>query len=293
MTWSGMHYLEIYKMGSDNMADELIEMISQFSDEYLNEEYKNLNIKLAHTLMAMPEVSLDRGKPENWACAIIYAVGQLNFLFDSPIKPYITQDFLCGYFNSRRSTITVKARDIRRLLNLKLGDEEFSTEFVLSLNIPESDDDLKRIRQLDEIKFLISQKRPEDVADVENNELLKVIQSCQDGKKDLEEVYFLLKTSYFIGFYSDFSILIHSEEDDKFIIPLFTSADECSALMGTFNVLPRIFPFSSIIQYLGYEKFNGVIINPDADDFFVSREMIGEIYPNPKKIDYFHIFFPR
>lgn len=74
--------------------EQLIEMVSKFSDEYLDDELKALNLKLLDRLSDTPDVSLNRVKPENWACAIIMAVGQLNFLFDLAIKPYITQDML-------------------------------------------------------------------------------------------------------------------------------------------------------------------------------------------------------
>ena len=95
--------------------DEITQMISQFSDEYLNEEYKNLNIKLADKLSKTPDISLKRGKAENWACAIILAVGQLNFLFDRPTSPYITQDFLCSYFGCKRTSVTIKALNTKML----------------------------------------------------------------------------------------------------------------------------------------------------------------------------------
>ncbi len=164
---------------------QLIEMIGEFSDIYLDEEFKYLNVKLAIRIIEGDEFSIRRGKLENWACAIILAVGQLNFLFDIQLKPFVTQDMLCNYFKVKRQSATIRARDIRRALNLKLGDEEFSTEFVLSMNIPESDEDLKRIRQLDEVKFLISQDYPEDVDAVDNTELVDLIRNDPENHERL------------------------------------------------------------------------------------------------------------
>ena len=51
-------------MVSENQK-QLIEMISQFCDEYLDDEFKQLNIKLAHKLINAPEISINRGKIEN------------------------------------------------------------------------------------------------------------------------------------------------------------------------------------------------------------------------------------
>lgn len=268
----------------------LIEMISKFSDEYLDDEFKALNLKLLDRLSDTPEVSLNRGKPENWACAIIMAVGQLNFLFDYPIKPYITQDMLCGYFTSKRQSVTIKARDIRRLLNLKLGDEEFSTSFVLSMGIPESEDDLKRIRQLDEIKFLISNNRPDDEKNVENEELLKMIhEGCID-----EKFRMLLRKSYFIFFRGENGMIGIDAGDGNFKVPLFTDFDKCSALMGAFfGARPVVWPFVNVIDYIGAERFKGVLINPETDNFTVSEEIIEDVYENHENIDYWHIFFPK
>lgn len=265
-------------------------MVSKFSDEYLDDELKALNLKLLDRLSDTPDVSLNRGKPENWACAIIMAVGQLNFLFDLAIKPYITQDMLCGYFKSNRQSVTVRARDIRRLLKLKLGDEEFSTGFVLSMEIPESEDDLKRIRQLDEVKFLISNNRPDDERDVENDELLKVIrEGGNDGK-----LRKLLRKSYFICFQGENRTMVIDDGDGNFKVPVFTDMDKCSAVMGAFfGSWPVAWPFANMIHYLSNDRFQGVVINPDTDDFDVSQKLIGEIYKNHKNIDYWHIFFSR
>ena len=72
--------------------EKLIEMLRGFSDEYLDDEYKDLNMRLASELIES-DASIQRGRLENWACAIILTVGQLNFLFDHQTTPYVTQDF--------------------------------------------------------------------------------------------------------------------------------------------------------------------------------------------------------
>lgn len=272
---------------TDDRQKMLIEMVKGFSEEYLDEEYMDLNIRLALKLIES-DASLERGRLENWACAIILTVGQLNFLFDHQTTPYVSQDFLCSYFASKRQTITIKARDIRRSLNLKLGDEEFSTDFVLMMNIPESEEDLKRIRQLDEVKFLVSQKPPSDVWDVENTQLIDLIHDNQINDK----FYSLLRSAYFICFYSGHLMLLVNEDDGKFKIPLFTSMDECSIIMSAFkDVVPKTWPLVNVLNYLGNDRFNGVILNPDADDFIITGEMIDRVYANHENIDYGHIFY--
>ena len=160
---------------SDKRFLEIKEKISEFSDKYLDKEFKTLNLKLLKKLEKRDYVSLNRGKIENWTCGIIFAIGQLNFLFERSFSPYVNNDQLCYYFNVKKQNMWIKSRNIRKLLNLKLGNEDFSTKFVLSLNIPDSDDDLKRIHTFDEVKPYFHQKLPHDVKNVKNDKLFNLI----------------------------------------------------------------------------------------------------------------------
>lgn len=111
--------------------EKIIELVSSFCDEKLDEEYKELSIKLVEKLGRKHDVPFKRGKVEIWASAIIYALGQINFLFDESFKPYATPDDICNYFNTKKSTVSNKARDIREMLNMSHYDNEFSTEYLL------------------------------------------------------------------------------------------------------------------------------------------------------------------
>lgn len=96
-----------------------------FSDEYLDDEFKSINVKLANELVGRDDISFEDDDVEMWACGIVFAVGQLNFLFDGLYHPHITRDDVCGYFAVGRINANNKARDIRRILNLKLGIVSF------------------------------------------------------------------------------------------------------------------------------------------------------------------------
>ena len=86
-------------------------------------------------------------------------------------------------------------------------------------------------------------------------------------------------------------MLLIFDEDRKFKIPLFTSLDVCNAVIDGFeDIEPKIWPLVNIISYIGSENFDGVVINPDVDNFSLSKEMIDEIYLNHEQIDYWHIF---
>ncbi len=59
-----------------------------------------------------------RGKPEIWACGILYALGTVNFLFDKTQSPHLRVDELCAACGVSKSTGENKAKLIRDLLKM-------------------------------------------------------------------------------------------------------------------------------------------------------------------------------
>ncbi len=275
---------------------EIIQMISEFSDEYLNEEYKDLCVKLAKKLADTKDFSFNKDKPEIWACGIIYVICQLNFTFEGLYDPYVSRNMVCGYFSATRVKINNKSRDIRRLLNLKLGNKDFSNEFILSLNIEDNDVDLKRIRIFDEVKFQISQ-RPDDINSLDNSKLLELLNKARhaENKQDyLKEIFLLLRSAFFVRAYSWNMELTLGMEEGSFFIPLFTSKEECDIIknkVDAFNT--TLWPFINILDYMGNKNFAGIVINPDINHqgFLLTNDMIEHVYPHPNKYNYYNIFF--
>ena len=74
------------------------------------------------------------GKIEIWASAIVYALGQINFLFDKSFTPYQSADDICAYFGTSKSTTSQKAKIIRDMFKLGYYDEEFSTKMTSDSN---------------------------------------------------------------------------------------------------------------------------------------------------------------
>lgn len=116
------------KVVIEEKAKKLIEMTSDFSDKYLDEDYKQLCEKLILKMKRKRNVPFASGKLEIWAAAIIYALGRLNFLFDKSFKPYATADDICNYFETSKSTTSQKAKLILDTFKMSYYDEEFSTE---------------------------------------------------------------------------------------------------------------------------------------------------------------------
>jgi hypothetical protein len=114
--------------------EALIEMINVFADRYLDEDYKMLCKKLIDKMSRKRKVPFLSGKLEIWAAAIVYSLGQINFLFDKSFEPYVSATDLCNYFGTSQSTTSQKAKIIRDMFKMRYFDEEFSTKRMLNEN---------------------------------------------------------------------------------------------------------------------------------------------------------------
>ena len=114
--------------------EALIEMTNGFADRYLDEDYKMLCRKLIDKMSRKRKVPFISGKLEIWAAAIVYSLGQINFLFDKSFEPYVSATDLCNYFGTSQSTTSQKAKIIRDMLKMRYFDEEFTTKRMLKEN---------------------------------------------------------------------------------------------------------------------------------------------------------------
>jgi len=96
----------------------IVHLTDKVCKEHLNSEYADLARRLAATLARKRPSPIVRGKPEIWACAIIYALGTVNFLFDKSQTPHIRADELCAVFGVSQSSGANKAKFIRDTLKM-------------------------------------------------------------------------------------------------------------------------------------------------------------------------------
>lgn len=96
----------------------IVTLTDAVCNQHLNGEYAALARRLAATLARKRPSPIMRGKPEIWACAIIYALGTVNFLFDKSQTPHIRADELCAVFGVSQSSGANKAKLIRDMLNM-------------------------------------------------------------------------------------------------------------------------------------------------------------------------------
>jgi hypothetical protein len=96
----------------------IVSLTDAVCNQYLNSEYAELSRRLAATLARKRPSPIVRGKPEIWACAIVYALGTVNFLFDKSQTPHMRADELCAAFGVSQSSGANKAKVIRDMLKM-------------------------------------------------------------------------------------------------------------------------------------------------------------------------------
>ncbi len=118
----------------ESISQELIKLTGQFCDQYLDEDYKQLAEKLVLKMKRKRSVPFLRGRVDIWAASIIYALGQINFLFDKGTEPYMAAADIPKHFGASQSTVGQKAKKIRDMFDFYYWHPEFSTQDMLDNN---------------------------------------------------------------------------------------------------------------------------------------------------------------
>ncbi len=115
-------------------TEEILRMTSEFCLAHLDHEYSRLCEKLVLKLSRKRASPIVTGSTAIWAASVIYALGQINFLFDKSQKPHVNQVAIAEHFGTTVSTLGGKAKAIRAMFKLRYWDPEFSTGSVASRN---------------------------------------------------------------------------------------------------------------------------------------------------------------
>ena len=114
--------------------DTIVALTDHVCRDKLDDEYRELARLMAATLCRKRTSPVISGQPRTWACAIIYVLGQINFLSDRSTKPYMTMADVCAAFGVGQSTASAKARVIFAALNTHQLDPKWSLQRLLDLN---------------------------------------------------------------------------------------------------------------------------------------------------------------
>jgi hypothetical protein len=100
----------------------LVALTDAFCRRHLNEGYAELAQRAAAALCRKRPSPVLSGQPEGWACGILYALGQVNFLSDKSSTPHMTMQELCAGLGVSASTGNSKAKAVRTALGIKGWD---------------------------------------------------------------------------------------------------------------------------------------------------------------------------
>jgi hypothetical protein len=127
---------KVAKPGSGKNADRVAEikrLIEAFGRSRLGQEYTGFALELCDKIGRMRKLSIQRGRIEIWAAAIVHVIARLNFLFDPDSEVYITADELCAFFGSKKSTVSSKAGMIQKTAKIFTGDPDFSSAKIVDM----------------------------------------------------------------------------------------------------------------------------------------------------------------
>jgi len=105
-----------------DVYDQIVAITDAECQEHLNDEYAQLSRRLAAALARKRPSPLAQGRPKSWAAGIVYALGQLNFLFDPDQTPHTSAKALVELFGVSQQTAASKAKVIRDLLDIDMFD---------------------------------------------------------------------------------------------------------------------------------------------------------------------------
>jgi hypothetical protein len=112
-------------------AHAIIEISDAVCRRHLDEDYALRTRTLVSRLARKRPSPLVRGDVRIWAAGAIYAVGQINFLFDRRSSPHMTGDELAEALGVVKTTMAAKAALINRTLGLRAFEPELTRAGVL------------------------------------------------------------------------------------------------------------------------------------------------------------------
>jgi len=112
-------------------AQEVLNITDCACHEHLDDEYAQI-ARLLVTRLARKRLSpLARGDVRIWAAGVLYAVGQINFLFDPTQTPHLTAKQLAERLGVVQTTMANKAGLINRMLDIGMFEPDLTREAML------------------------------------------------------------------------------------------------------------------------------------------------------------------
>jgi hypothetical protein len=107
-------------------AQQILDITDAACREHLDEEYGLITRRLVARLARKRPSPIVRGDARIWAAGAIYAVGQVNFLFDRTQTPHLTAKQLAEALGVVQTTMANKAGIINRALDIGIFEPGLS-----------------------------------------------------------------------------------------------------------------------------------------------------------------------
>ena len=112
-------------------AQAIIEITDRACHDHLDDEYGRIARRLIARLARKRPSPLVRGDARIWAAGVVYAAGQINFLFDPTQKPHVTARQLAERLGVVQTTMANKAGLINRTLGIGMFEPELTRLAIL------------------------------------------------------------------------------------------------------------------------------------------------------------------
>jgi hypothetical protein len=106
-------------------SEQVIALTDKVCADLLDEEYAGLARQAVAKLARKRPSPLQSGRAATWAGGVVWALGQVNFLFDRSTGPYVAHDDLADAFGLSKSTLSQKAKQVRDMLKMAWATPEF------------------------------------------------------------------------------------------------------------------------------------------------------------------------
>ena len=114
--------------------DAVVALTDVFCRDHLNNEYRDRAQAMTAALCRKHPSPLASGQPRTWACGVIYALGQLNFLADKANQPYMAMADVCAAFSVGQCMAYAKARVITDALHTNRMDPTWMLPSLVDRN---------------------------------------------------------------------------------------------------------------------------------------------------------------
>jgi hypothetical protein len=115
-------------------AEQVIKLTDKVCADLLDEEYAGLARQVVAKLARKRPSPLQSGRAATWAGGVVWALGQVNFLFDRSTEPYVAQDDLTDAFGLSKSTLGQKSKQVRDVLKMTWATPEFLRADLIDSN---------------------------------------------------------------------------------------------------------------------------------------------------------------